>query len=103
MKVYKLLVKAERGNASAQYDLSICYGSGLGVTQDYQEAVRWLIKAAEQGHAQAQYSFGLCYGKGQGVTQDYQEAVRWFTKAAKQGHVQAQNILSIYANNFKTN
>ena len=53
MKVYKLLVKAERGNASAQYSLGLFYFEGLGVAQDYQEAVRWYLKAAEQGYAEA--------------------------------------------------
>ena len=44
---------------------------GLGVPQDYTEAVNWFRKAAEQGYAQAQYKLGVMYDEGLGVTQDY--------------------------------
>ena len=32
---------AEQGNAKAQYNLGAMYYSGLGVPQDYAEAVKW--------------------------------------------------------------
>jgi TPR repeat protein len=69
------------------------YGKGLGVPQDYAEAVTWYRKAAEQGYAVAQYALGVGYDRGQGVPQDDAEAVTWYRKAAEQGYADAQNNL----------
>ncbi len=43
------------------------YDEGLGVTQDYAEAMKWYRKAAEQGHAGAQHNLGFMYTEGQGI------------------------------------
>ena len=65
-------VKAEQGDAGAQFNLGLVYNNGLqGVLQDYKESVKWYTKAAEQGDASAQYNLGLMYVKGQGVLQDF--------------------------------
>ena len=37
-RVYR--VRAEQGDATAQYSLGVCYAEGKGVPQDYNEAVR---------------------------------------------------------------
>jgi TPR repeat protein len=39
---------------TAQYNLGHCYAEGLGVEQDYTQAVHWYRKAAEQGDTDAQ-------------------------------------------------
>ncbi len=44
-------VFAEQGLAEAQNNLGTMYAKGLGVPQDYAEAVKWYRKAAEQGNA----------------------------------------------------
>jgi TPR repeat protein len=44
---------AEQGNAGAQTDLGVIYDTGLGVPQDYAQAVVWYHKAADQGDAGA--------------------------------------------------
>jgi hypothetical protein len=77
--------RAERGDASAQYDLGWFYYSGEGLPQNYAEAVKWTRKAAEQGHAYAQYNLGCFYHNGQGVSQDYVEEAKWYRRAAEQG------------------
>ena len=59
---------------------------GLGVPQDYKEAVKWLILAAEQGLAQAQYNLGNMYTNGQGVPQDYVLAHMWFNLCGSSGN-----------------
>ena len=82
--------KAEKGDAEAQASLGSFYAQGLGVPQDYAEAVKWYRKAAKQGHAHAQCNLGMCYDQGQGVPQDYTEAVKWYHKAAEQGDTAAQ-------------
>jgi len=75
------------------------YYKGLGVPQDYKEAVKWYNKAAEQGHTYAQSRLGLMYDNGQGVPQDYKEAVKWYTKAAEQGNAAAQCNLGVKYDN----
>src|SRR5712671_2394904 len=71
-------VRAEQGEADAQYSLGASYAQGKGVPQNYTEAVRWFRKAADQGDAKAQNNLGFMSYYGQGVPQDYAEAVRWF-------------------------
>ena len=68
---------AERGDATAQFNLGIMYDTGLGVPQDYAEAARWYRKAADQGNATAQFNLGFMYSNGRGVPQDYAKAVKW--------------------------
>jgi TPR repeat protein len=91
-------VRAEHGDAKAQYRLAVSYAQGEGVPRDYVEAVRWYRKAAEQGDANAQLGLGYMYDHGQGVPQDYVEAVRWYRKAAEQGDANAQNGLGYMYN-----
>jgi TPR repeat protein len=69
------------------------YATGVGVSKDEKEAVRWYRKAAEQGYVDAQNDLGLCYLNGEGVTGD-DAAVRWFRTAADQGHAAARYFLA---------
>jgi hypothetical protein len=87
------LKNAEQGVAEAQFSLGILYDQGIGVSQDYEQAVYWVTKAAEQGYAKAQFFLGGMYSNGQGVTQDDKQAAYWITKAAEQGFAEAQFIL----------
>lgn len=48
-----LRAMAERGDATAQFNLGTMYQEGDGVAQDEAEAARWMRTAAEQGHAGA--------------------------------------------------
>ena len=80
-----ILAGALNGNADAQYNLGIMYASGLGVIQDYNEAVKWFRLSADQGYARAQVILGLIYANGQGVTQDYVRAHMWFNIGASSG------------------
>lgn len=86
---------AEQGEPQAQIDLGSMYQMGIGVTQDYAEAVKWFKLAAEQGDTNAQYFVGLAYYKGEGVGQDYGEAARWLQMAAEVGDVAAQSGLAL--------
>jgi TPR repeat protein len=58
------------------------YDDGLGVPQDYEQAVAWYRKAADQGYSVSQYNLGVMYAQGQGVQQDYVQAHMWFNLAA---------------------
>ena len=74
------------------------YGEGLGVPQDYAEAVRWYRMAAEQGHTGAQSNLGVMYAKGEGVPQDDVLAHMWFNLAAAAGEQNASKNRDRIAN-----
>ena len=91
--VHRLLTPlAERGDASAQYNLGQMYRKGEGVPLNYKEAAKWYRLAAEQGDAEAQFNLGKMYFKAQ-VPLNYKEAAKWYRLAADQGHGSAQNNL----------
>lgn len=50
-----VLIKAEKGDADAQYQLAEMYSMARGVDQDYGKAADWARQAADQGNAKAQY------------------------------------------------
>jgi uncharacterized protein len=70
---------------------------GLGVPQDYVEAVKWYRKAADQGNARAQFDLGIMHAEGRGVPQDYVSAHMWFTLSAAQGYEDAEKNRDIAA------
>ena len=75
--------------------MGVMYADGLGVPQDYAEAMKLYRLAAEQGNARAQANLGVMYGRGLGVPQDYAEAVKWYRLAAERGKVRAQFKLGV--------
>lgn len=81
-----LYLKAENGDALAQYNLGVLYDTGDGVPQDHNEAAKWYSKAAEQGLAVAQHNLALMYSKGEGVPLNYVLAYKWCNLAASQGY-----------------
>lgn len=88
-------IRAEKGEAAAQYRLGVCYEDGKGVRKSLSEAVLWYRKAAEQGYVDAQNQLGMCYDNGEGVVKSPSEAVLWYRKAAEQGHAAAQYNLGV--------
>ena len=75
---------ADQGNAAAQTNLGVMYGSGDGVPQSFSDALKWFHKAADQGDAAAQFNLGLLYRDGKGVTRNYVLAYMWFELAVSQ-------------------
>lgn len=93
------LVMAKEGDIDAQYNIGVMYQKGIGVSQDYQEALKWHVKAAERKSPHTQYSLGTMYIDGLGVAQDYEAATVWFRKAAEKGYAPAQYSLgAMYCN-----
>lgn len=73
------------------------YLLGIGVTKDYDQALKWLRKAAENNVAKAQSSLGSMYYRGNGVTKSYAKALKWFRRAAERGFADAQyNLAYMY-------
>jgi TPR repeat protein len=83
------LKSAERGDATAQFNLGLIYGKGEGVPRDFKQAFEWYKKAAEQGHLSAQSNLGVLYYNGQGVAQNFTSAYAWLNLAAAQGLIVA--------------
>lgn len=86
---------AHRGDPAAQRNLAHLYRMGLGVPQDFVQAVAWYRQAADSGLARAQANLASMYLRGQGVAEDTQQAAYWFTAAAVNGHVLAQYNLAL--------
>ena len=61
------------------------YNLGIGVQQDYAEALKWYRLAADQGRADAQDILGTMYAQGRGVPQDYVRAHMWLNLSAAKG------------------
>ena len=80
---------ADKGSATAQFNLGIMYANGQGVAQNYAEAVKWYGLAANQGLADAQHNLARMYTYGQGVPQNYVLAYKWFSLSAAQGYTDA--------------
>ena len=81
---------AERGEATAQYNLGVYYYKGShGLTQSFKKAIEYYTLSAEQGHPDAQYNLGAKYVKGEGIDQSYSKARELWTKAAAQGNKDA--------------
>jgi TPR repeat protein len=91
----ELLIKAEQGDAEAQFMVGYAYDLGKGVEQDSTEAARWYLKAAKQGDWIAQNNLGVLYAEGNGVPHDYNKAHQWWLKSAEQGYEEAQCNLGV--------
>ena len=53
MNIEELKKRAAAGDAEAQFNLGANYWYGLGVEQNYEEAVKWWRLAAEKGNEDA--------------------------------------------------
>lgn len=82
----------ENGSA-AQCNLADKYEHGLGVPQDYEQAVHWYLKSAAKNNYVAQYSLGMMYLNGRGVPKDMAQARTWLTRSAEQGYEDARSAL----------
>jgi len=85
---------AEQDNSLAQFNLASMYVNGQGVTQDYQEALKWFRVVARRraelwGVVTGRMNLGLMYERGWGTTQDYVEAHLWYNLAASAGESRA--------------
>jgi TPR repeat protein len=116
----ELQVKAESGNAEAQYWMAVLDLEGttprneqeglkwalrsaqqryvlaerlyglISVHSDPALGKKWMLKAAEHGNAGAQFWLGVAYEQDWFGTIDVKEAVRWYQKAAESGDPDAQ-------------
>lgn len=82
-------IAAEKGSASASYEIAQMYMYGIGVEQDYGEAKKRYETAASIGSVDAVYAIGLIYNYGCGVEQNYQKAIEYYQQAGNKGNAMA--------------
>lgn len=96
----KLRLRAEQGDAVAQYNLAQSYlrhdpTNGQNPTsEDYQSALKRLLASAARNYPEAQFLLGYLYEHGQGVLRDYAKSAENYRAAALQGHSTAENNLA---------
>ncbi|MBH0179727.1 MAG: sel1 repeat family protein, partial [Nitrospira sp.] len=69
------------GHSKAMSDLGALYSNGLGVSEDWEEAVKWWTKAVQAGDSASIYNVGVYHYK-QGK---FSQAFLWFNEAAHRG------------------
>lgn len=92
-----LVVRAEAGDAAAQFELAVRYAEGGAATRDFGLAAQWYERAAQQGLAVAEYRLGSLYEKGLGVGKDMQRAKDLYQRAAEKGNTRAMHNLGVLA------
>jgi hypothetical protein len=118
----ELFIRAEKGDAQAQYQLGLKYYQGEEVEKEIETALLWFQQAeiqrvveaqpfiakirkeyeqlslaelfmrAKKGEAQAQYLLGLRYYEGEEVEKDISMALEWLGQAVEQSIIEAQNL-----------
>ncbi|KAG0289314.1 hypothetical protein BGZ97_006492 [Linnemannia gamsii] len=90
------IVQAVHCDIRAQKMLAMAFQRGSdGLSQSYELAFKWYLRAAEQGDSFAQLCVGSLLAYGQGVPQDYTKAATWYLMAANQGLAVAQFYLGV--------
>lgn len=90
---------ADQDNYYAICRLGDCYYKGLGVSQDFQQAVYWYEKGSKNWDKKGipasvgTYRIGECYLYGQGVDKNEKQALFWFTKSQEEGNVHASSMI----------
>ena len=59
---------------------------GEGAIQDYEEAVKYHIRASEKGNPVAMNNYGVCLWNGFGTEEDKETAISYFRRASELGH-----------------
>jgi uncharacterized protein len=95
-KVSELIAQAKKGDVRAQMDLAHRYRDGLGVKQDYAEAMRWAHPLADRGDARARDFVGWMYFAGLGVKRNPEIAVGYFQAAAQESPSAGWNLGQCY-------
>ncbi|NLH93344.1 MAG: sel1 repeat family protein [Candidatus Cloacimonetes bacterium] len=93
-RIDEIISAANSGNADSQNQLGDAYYDGIGVEQDYIQALEWYLRAAKQGHGIAQYNVAYAYANGIGTQKNTSEAIKWFGKSADQGVALALYVLA---------
>jgi TPR repeat protein len=78
-----LNVATTYGHPAAQYALGLMNMKGIGMKQNPQQGLKWLIAAARKRHAPAEAYLGELYWQGKYVQEDRTRAVMWYILAVE--------------------
>lgn len=92
-----LRLAAANGDASAEFQVASRFADGKGVTQDFDEAIKWYTRSASRGFALSQYRLGTLYERGLGVDKDPHRARIWYERAAAHNNIKAMHNLAVLA------
>ncbi|MEO1252530.1 MAG: peptidoglycan-binding protein [Pseudomonadota bacterium] len=84
--------------------LGIMYLAGLGVVQNTDRGINWLLKAADRSNEDAMYNLALVYGTGTivqsyrlcGNVENIDRADSWLLEAANGGHPPARRLVQMF-------
>lgn len=95
---------ADRGDKDAMYNLADCFWSGKGgVSQDYERALYWYLKAAKKGHNPSRFMAAYCYLYGIGTNPSWVSALEYANKAISKGYSAAYWIKAqLYKDKYLT-
>lgn len=97
-----LQLRAEQGDASAQFALCGCYITGHGVEADNSMALGYLIQAAENDYPEALYELGCCYKDGAlGLPVWEEKAKEYLFRALELGYSNAEDILDDMTDDYE--
>jgi TPR repeat protein len=100
----ELQKKAQKGSASAQFELGEFYESSKeNDSFKWENTIKWYKKSSDQGYAPAQAALGVFYTTGDGgLTVSNAEAVRLFQKSAAQGCAEGQfQLAGMYSDGWE--
>ena len=86
---------AEAGDARGALYVGVLYDTGLGVPQDYNQAMAWYRRASDAGSPAGAFNVGVLYDAGIGVGKDPAQAAAWYSLAAKRGFGRAEYNLGM--------
>ena len=69
------------------------FGDAYARQGNYEDAIKWYIKASEAGYAKAQNELALFYRDGQGADKNIVEAYAWALCAAENGEPEAKDAM----------
>ncbi|MGL4714286.1 MAG: sel1 repeat family protein [Shewanella sp.] len=97
-KFAHIQVRADQGDADAQFLLGLMYLSGRFMAQEVPSGLHWISLAAEQQHLKAQQTLADLSFEGKLIKRNLLVAEQWYLALSKQGNRWAQFRLGfIYA------
>lgn len=85
----EIITQAEAGNPYFEFLYAVLLEEGKVVTQDYNKAADFSLRAANKHYSPAMFQLGRFYFHGIGIRQSDEKAVEWFEKADQAGDMDA--------------
>ncbi len=88
-----LRIASNYGHPRAMFELGVMNIRGMGVKQNPQQGLKWLIAAARKRNPEAESYLGELYWKGDFVRRDETRALMWYALAAESTEKETYPIL----------